>query len=415
MNKKIVLSLLAIAVVAAAGIGATIAFFSDTEKSQGNVFTAGSIDLKVDHVRQTYNDVDCKTCSVDLVSDTTNWVVEKSANALLVTNIHPRWTIDLTQPQWQGAKWIWATDPTTQEDVTNNVVYTFRKTFEWWGPITGTAMDVAVGSDNSVQVFLNGVMIGENTSEFGYQTPISIPANVIEANIAQGTNTLEFKVKNWAQAGGTPASNPGGLVYHFNIDGNCGDNFFKTTCKLWGEKDLVAGDTFFNFGDVKPGDRGSNIISLHVYDNDAWACLFFKNKQDLDNTWTQPEKDDGDATEIDGELGETINVVMWKDANKNMAYDDGETILHNGDINSLDHEAIADSTTSTGPLVASETSYLGLAWCLGTQTISGSSITCDGTALDNKTQTDSFGADLLLYTEQHRNNETFNCESVNLQ
>ncbi|MBI4049803.1 MAG: hypothetical protein HY395_03270 [Candidatus Doudnabacteria bacterium] len=46
--KKIISSFSIIALVAAFAIGGTTAFFSDTETSTGNVFTAGSIDLKVD-------------------------------------------------------------------------------------------------------------------------------------------------------------------------------------------------------------------------------------------------------------------------------------------------------------------------------------------------------------------------------
>ena len=49
MNKKILISLSVIGVVAAIAIGGTIAFFSDTETSTGNTFTAGSIDLKIDN------------------------------------------------------------------------------------------------------------------------------------------------------------------------------------------------------------------------------------------------------------------------------------------------------------------------------------------------------------------------------
>ena len=47
--KKIILSLSVIAVAAAVVVGATTAFFSDTETSTGNTFTAGSIDLKIDN------------------------------------------------------------------------------------------------------------------------------------------------------------------------------------------------------------------------------------------------------------------------------------------------------------------------------------------------------------------------------
>ena len=48
MNKKIVVSLSVVVVVAAIAVGATTAFFSDTETSTGNTFTAGAIDLQID-------------------------------------------------------------------------------------------------------------------------------------------------------------------------------------------------------------------------------------------------------------------------------------------------------------------------------------------------------------------------------
>jgi len=56
--KKILLSILTIAVVSAVGVAATRAFFSDTETSSGNTFTAGSIDLQIAS-QCTYNGVAC--------------------------------------------------------------------------------------------------------------------------------------------------------------------------------------------------------------------------------------------------------------------------------------------------------------------------------------------------------------------
>lgn len=53
--KKIIVSLSMIAAVAAIAVGATTAFFSDTETSTGNTFTAGAIDLKVDSMCHYYN------------------------------------------------------------------------------------------------------------------------------------------------------------------------------------------------------------------------------------------------------------------------------------------------------------------------------------------------------------------------
>jgi len=56
--KKILLSLSMIAVVGVIVLGATGAFFSDTETSTGNTFTAGAIDLKVDN-HSWYNGLEC--------------------------------------------------------------------------------------------------------------------------------------------------------------------------------------------------------------------------------------------------------------------------------------------------------------------------------------------------------------------
>lgn len=47
MNKEILLSLIAISTVVALVSGATFAFFSDTETSSGNTFSAGTLDLKI--------------------------------------------------------------------------------------------------------------------------------------------------------------------------------------------------------------------------------------------------------------------------------------------------------------------------------------------------------------------------------
>jgi predicted ribosomally synthesized peptide with SipW-like signal peptide len=47
---RILISLGIIGIAAAVAVGATTAFFSDTETSSGNTFTAGAIDLTIDNV-----------------------------------------------------------------------------------------------------------------------------------------------------------------------------------------------------------------------------------------------------------------------------------------------------------------------------------------------------------------------------
>ena len=68
MKKKILFSMLAIAAAAAIVIGGTTAFFSDTETSTGNTFTAGAIDLKVDS-KCTYNDAQSNECGTWEMTD----------------------------------------------------------------------------------------------------------------------------------------------------------------------------------------------------------------------------------------------------------------------------------------------------------------------------------------------------------
>jgi predicted ribosomally synthesized peptide with SipW-like signal peptide len=56
MNKRILISLSVIGVAAAIAVGGTIAYFSDTETSVGNTFTAGAIDLKIDNESYVTNE-----------------------------------------------------------------------------------------------------------------------------------------------------------------------------------------------------------------------------------------------------------------------------------------------------------------------------------------------------------------------
>lgn len=415
--KRIIISLSIIGVVAAIGIGATIAYFNDVETSTGNIFTAGTLDLKVDHVKQTYNDVDCKTCSVLIKSDTTNIVTGTNGGsdpvpfphaAVQVSNPHPAWTVTGDIP---GATWIWATDPTLQNDTTQDVYYTFQKTFEWWGPVTGVTLSMGVGTDNGYQVKLNGNTVGTDWTEFNYKSPADTYSN-FGSFIVQGTNVLSIEVKNKAMAGGTPAENPAGLLYKLTINGNCGTDYFKTHCTLWGEKDLAPGDYFWRFEDIKPGDHGTNVISMHVFNNDAFGCLLVTNPLDNENTLTDPETNAGDVPPPglgNGELSQFINALAWNDINKDGIYQpgtEGALLLPvNTPIKNLNLLQLSLNSTTTA--------YVGLAWCVGTQSVAGDgTISCSGAGNQDKAQTDSFLASLTAYAEQQRNNEGFDCTDV---
>src|SRR3989338_1780407 len=66
-----------------------------------------------------------------------------------------------------------------------------------------------------------------------------------------------------------------------DIDVTCGEG---DAFGNWTQTDLESGvHTFFNFDDIKPGDRGENTVSLHVVDNDAWGRFVISDVVDTDN------------------------------------------------------------------------------------------------------------------------------------
>jgi predicted ribosomally synthesized peptide with SipW-like signal peptide len=424
-NKRIVLALGMIVVVAAIVISGTGAFFSDSETSANNVFTAGSIDLTVDHTMQTYNGVDCETCSVnvyssaattDVVAGTGSFAGPFPADAVEVSSPHPAWVAEATVAP---AQWIWATDPTSVEDTTNGAEYTFQNTFNWNGGIAGVDLDLALAADNGYKVVMNGTTIVDNLgteSNYGATVNMAPYEGAILAEVQNGLNTLEITVWNKPLAADPVTGNPAGLIFNLNVERpeeECAaDSDFQNMCELWVATDLDDGEySFFNFNDVKPGDEGTNVISLHIETNDAFVCSFAHEIEDADNGITEPEGDDGDATDGagNGELDDVLEFFIWGD--------DGDGVYESATEDTVvaAGSSIYDLDMGELDLEAGDTSFLGLAWCAGTQTVVGDVISCDGSSETNVSQTDSISAFLTLYAEQQRNNEGFSCEDVDLE
>jgi len=190
---------------------------------------------------------------------------------------------------------------------------------------------------------------------------------------------------------------------------------------------------FFNFTDVKPGDWGEDTISLHVRTNDAWLCADVTLTSNDENDLTNPETEDGDDTlgPGAGELAQNINFFWWADDGDNV-FEDDETLLPAGPIGNLDvgetvTVALADSQTNiwgdNGPFPGNSVKFIAKAWCFGETQMtpyvqdggnlqSGPDdrpVICDGSLLNNITQTDSFTADISFRAVQARNNDGFLC------
>lgn len=200
--------------------------------------------------------------------------------------------------------------------------------------------------------------------------------------------------------------------------------------------DLDNGLLFFNFNDLKPDDEGEDTISIHVQ-NDAWMCMNVTLTSNDDNSSTEPELGDGDEQDDpndawDGELAQTLMMFWWADDGDNV-YEEHENGLMDGPMTLMSMAstsgpfsvALADSENNAwgenGPVPANETVYIAKAWCFGTLTLNpvlnnggvnpsvDPGIICDGTLLDNTTQTDGATLDVALEAVQARHNPNFLC------
>ena len=230
----------------------------------------------------------------------------------------------------------------------------------------------------------------------------------------------------------------GAFAYFSDVETSTGNTFtagsidlkIDNTCYLngkpvegctWGLTDLTD-QLFFKFKDLKPGDWGEDTVSMHVYNNDAWACVTFANLVNNDNTCTEPEDADDEPMVVGcgndpnaGELAQNLYFVFWADDGNNI-WETNEPILMQGlasDVLGGKTYPIADSTFSIAgqgkPLKGSTTYYIGKAWCFGTITMTGGHPTCNGEEVTNASQSDSLTGDIIFYAEQARNNPGFVC------
>lgn len=300
--RKLLLSAIVVAFVSSLIFAGTLAFFSDTETSSGNTFTAGEIDLTVDSVAH-YN---------GLVCFNDEWVPEGAV--------------------------------------------------EW-----NAQAEALVELDDTAQAVI----------DFNAQYPNHYPQAGTECG---GT---------WALTDITPTEQ--GPTY-----------------------------TFFDYDDIKPGDDGKNTISLHLDTNDGYVCAIIDNLVDNDNGLTEPESEDGDNTGGDGEgeLSSELNFFAWGDDGDNI-WEDGELPLFSniyGPASDVANGVVYDLFTPANGNVmpAGTTAYVGMYWCFGDIDVDQVShtLSCDGSATTNVTQTDSMTADISFYVEQSRNNENFVCPAI---
>ncbi|MBI4068283.1 hypothetical protein HY413_02655 [Candidatus Kaiserbacteria bacterium] len=194
-------------------------------------------------------------------------------------------------------------------------------------------------------------------------------------------------------------------------------NGLPVSGSTWVLKDLVPGvDKFFNIEDVKPGDSGEATIDMHVESRGpVWMCLDFSNLQSNDNGVNEPESHEDLNGTAEGELALGMEFFAWRDDGDGV-FEVGEQPLFGTSTQSASvvlnaaTYPIADSTTGS-PLPDGTTNSVGIAWCAGDLffNLTTAEISCEGAALWNSTQTDSFSVDVAIRAETEGNNFAFTC------
>lgn len=218
--------------------------------------------------------------------------------------------------------------------------------------------------------------------------------------------------------------------YVTNNDGNL--VFSPTTS--WGLSKL-AGKLFFNFLDLKPGDIGEDTISLHVYNNNAWACMNIATTATPENGQNEPEEVvDPTVGTNDGELQNNLYFAFWADDGDNV-FESNEQIFKQGltkDIFNGQNWVLADSAANiwgdSNKYIPGDTvKYIGKAWCFGSLTQTpksqdhkgkvgnngplarGTGFSCNGADVGNMVQSDGIKADVSFTVAQARSNGNFLC------
>jgi hypothetical protein len=459
---KILKSLFLSAVVAAVAVGASVAFFSDVEESVGNFFQAGAIDLKVDSEGH-YNGLECidnlwQDCTfeetdVDLVGNgsfetpavgtSQHWDVFPSGTPGLL------WFVE-----WVGPAVAGRPDPALQElqELTVAPGWVAKEGNQWteldsdWEGPSGSSFGDNVPA--LVRIYQNLPTVVGNKYKLSYwysprpnrpagDNQMGVEVNDVQqavhapgaggATTSWTQGTVEFVAStNPTKIAfvGKGTDNTYGMfldkVELIELEKICveSEEFLESCDSTWDLTDLGPQNQFFAFSDIKPGDSGENTISLHVYDNDAYACMYTRNMEDVEvDPATEPEVESGDGDTVagdPGEMAENVNFFAWWDDGDNV-WEVGELQLTEGIVTAADFlDNVYPLFTPAGdPMQASQTQYLGVAWCAGDMGgVDEHDLSCDGASMGNEAQTDKISADIGFYVEQARHNEGFSCDNV---
>ena len=213
----------------------------------------------------------------------------------------------------------------------------------------------------------------------------------------------------------------GTIAYFSDVETSTGNTFTA------GELDLIVDingvdqnplvSKLFDLDDMKPGDKGEVTLSLKVADNPACGFVDISIYDDLDNNCTEPEGiDEGGTTPgctKPGELNDAINWMIWLDQGVTPGFQGPQDLSECDNDYIAQFEPLLTSGTLTGdksyaigelPIAPNKACY-GVAYCFGTW----NGATCDGSVVNNVSQSDSFAGDLIITAKQKRNQYDTGC------
>lgn len=453
---KIIKSLALVMAVGAIATGATWSFFSDEEKSTGNAFTAGEINLRVDS-ESHYNgmmceggvwveDDNCEELSGDLIS---NGSFETGTDPGVFVTLNAGsanisdWAVDSESVDYIGT--YWQSSPAGGRSIDLN------------GLAAGSLsqiMSTVSGSTYKVTFDLSG-----NSENLASGDPLFSPSEKVVRVMATGATFEDFSYDTIAKTNSRSDMKWEKKTYFFvatgisttltftsRISGAFGpalDNvevhevscvtlptpeLLGTTCDgTWDLTDLESGvHKFFNFNDIKPGDYGEDTVSLHVTDNDAWGRMKIDVTKDSDGTCVDPEIEAENGLCVadginNGELRKNLAFSVWLDEGATRGFQ-GKNDPGEGDNIKQDNEILL---ISPGEINAPKEEWLIKDAILASYLANGNAvapgITTDGhmvpnvtyyfgiawelpMSVGNEAQTDVFESDIAFEVEQYQNN-----------
>ena len=148
--------------------------------------------------------------NLTIVSDTSTQYYGSSSwnSASAVASLSPSWVANVNIP---GAVWIWNSPSVTSDEAVNGGTVSFRREIDLPDCAKNFAGTITITTDNAFTLKFNSDAIGSSDNWYDIKT------YNISSSLRPGTNFIYIDAINDAMVGGTPETNPAGVLYRADI------------------------------------------------------------------------------------------------------------------------------------------------------------------------------------------------------